>query len=71
MRRSPRKRHHLTGINPEAAFAWRLFARFEKRLQAEADAEKRNAGANTLDQCVANLKIVEGAHHLAEVANAG
>ena len=48
-----------------------FFARFEQRLQAEADAQERNARANALDQGIANLEIVERAHHLAEVADAG
>jgi len=40
-------------------------------LQSQADSEKRNARANAFDQRIANLEIVERAHHLAEVADAG
>ena len=56
---------------PEAAHFRRLFAAFEQRLQAEADAEERHAGGDALDEGFADPQLVERAHHLAEVADAG
>ena len=44
----------LAWENPKAALVRGLFARSEQRLQAQADSEERNTGADTFDQGVAH-----------------
>ena len=58
------------GNRPKPGFR-RFFARFEQGLQAQADAEERNAGVDALEERVAHLMLIECAHHLAEMADAG
>jgi len=60
----------LAGKDAQAVLLGGFFARSEQRLQSQADSEKGYTRANAFDQCVANLKLVERAHHLAEVAHA-
>src|SRR5207245_465730 len=62
---------HGAGEDSEAANFGRLVAGFEQRLQAEADAQERHAGADAVDQGIANSELVERAHHLSEMADAG
>ena len=55
----------------QAALLGRFFARFKQRLQAEADAEERNTGADAFEQRFPHLQLVERAHHLSEMSHAG
>src|ERR1700722_11810232 len=49
----------------------RFFARFEQALQSQANPQKWDAGANALQQRVTDLQLIECAHHLPKVADAG
>ena len=53
----------------EAAFIGRFLARLKQRLQAKADAEKRYARADAIEQSLADMHGVKRAHHLAEVTH--
>ena len=55
---------------PRPALVRGFFATLEEPLQPEADAEERNARADACDERVADVHFVEGAQHLAEVADA-
>jgi len=53
----------------EPALLGRFFARFEKRLQAEADAQERDTGSDAFDKSFAYAKIIQRARGLPEVAD--
>ncbi len=61
----------LAGKDTEAALSGRFFAAFEEALQAEADAEKRHACLDAVDEGVADVHFIQSAQHLSEVADAG
>jgi hypothetical protein len=47
-----------------------FLAAFEQSLQAETNAQKRDARANAFEECVTHLERIEGAHDLSEVSYA-
>ena len=61
---------HRARKQSQAAHLGRLLAAVEQRLQAQADAQKRNAFPDPPDQRLAHAHGVERAQHLAEVADA-
>jgi hypothetical protein len=62
---------HVSGEDAESALVRGFFTGFEESLESETDAEKRDAGVDTADECVADVHLIERAQHLAEVAHAG
>ena len=71
-RASVRKALHGAWEDAEAADFRGLLAGLEQRLQAETDAQKRHAGARCARAASrARCSVVERAHHLAEMADAG
>src|ERR1039457_2405685 len=53
----------------EATLIGSFLARLKERLQAKADAEKRYARADAIEQSLADMHGVKRAHHLAEVTH--
>ena len=70
-RASAAKRRMVPGNMPKTRLFGRFFAVFEQRLQAQADAQKRHARADALQQRRAHAHLIQRPHHLAEVADAG
>src|ERR1043166_2099758 len=66
-----RKAADRSGVKAEARYLRSFLTALEKRLHAEADTEKRHAGADALEERPAHLERIERAHHLSEVADPG
>jgi len=48
----------------------RFLARLEQSLQAKTDPQEGNTGVNAFEQRIANLHLIERAHHLSKMADA-
>src|ERR1700733_4394267 len=67
--RGGRKASDLAWKQSQAALLGRFFTRFEQSLQPETNAEKWNARADTFQQRLAHLHLIQGPHHLSKVAD--
>src|SRR5215467_14413308 len=65
------KAPYLAFINLQAALFVSLLAGREQSLKTQANPQKRDAGANSFHQRLADLQFVKRPHHLAEMPDAG
>src|SRR5262249_34856087 len=60
---------HPSGKDAQTRHFRRLLARFEQRLHAETNPQKRHARPEALEEGIADRQPVESAHHLPEVTH--